>query len=93
MFKKPKALTALETEITRIQSILKTKKPTEDDYATTLTQVERLFALKELEKPERVSPDTQANVAANLIGIAMILMYENSHVITTKALSFAMRLK
>jgi hypothetical protein len=63
MFKKPKALTALDTEITRIQSILKTKKPTEDDYATTLTQVERLFAL------------------------------ENSHVITTKALSFAMRLK
>lgn len=39
-------------------------------------------------KPDRVSLDTVAVVAANLAGIAMILLFEKKNVITTKGLSF-----
>ena len=94
MFKKKTTeKSPLDIEIATVQTALATKKPVDEDYNTILTHLERLYALKELEKPESISPDTKANVAANLIGIAMIVAYENSHVITTKALTFAMRLK
>ena len=93
MFNKPQPETPLDAEIASVQKMLKPLKPVDDDYATTLTQLERLYALKELEKPERVSADMKASIAANLIGILTVVAYEHSHVITTKALSFAMRIK
>ena len=93
MFNKPKPKTPLDTEIASVQTALKTIKPIDKDYDTTLTQLERLYQLKELEKPKQISPDTKLNVAGNLVGILMIVAYENSHVITSKALAFAMKLK
>jgi len=93
MFKKTIQKTQLDAEITIVQTALTALKPTDEKYDTTLTQLERLFALKQLEKPERVSPDTKATIAANLAGILTIVAYEHSHVIVTKALTFAMRLK
>lgn len=38
--------------------------------------------------PKRVSPDTVATVAANLIGIVLILRYERFEIIGSKAIGF-----
>lgn len=42
-------------------------------------------------KKPRLSPDTVALIAANLLGILLILGYEKADVITSKALGFIMR--
>jgi len=93
MFNKTTEETLLDLEITSLQTALSNLRATDDDYDTTLTQLERLFTLKQLEKPQKISADTKATIAANLAGILTIVAYEHSHVITTKALSFLMHLK
>ena len=62
-----------------------------DEYAKTLDQLTKLYALKA--NPSRVSADTLANIAANLTGILIVVGYEQKHVITTKALGFIAKLK
>lgn len=56
-----------------------------------LTIVALLERRKDLRKKSRISPDTMAIIASNLLGILLILGYERGHVITTKALGFVMR--
>lgn len=46
---------------------------------------------KSRNKKPRISPDTIAMIAANLVGIVLILGYEKADVITSKALGFVMR--
>lgn len=59
-----------------------------DEYAKMTTQLEKLYNLKEIDCPERVSRDTIVIVIGNLLGIAMIIGYERTNVITSKALTF-----
>lgn len=47
---------------------------------------------KELyEKKHKVSPDTMAVIAGNLLGILLILGYEKTDIITSKALGFVLK--
>lgn len=62
-----------------------------EEYDTYLKRLERLYKLKDADRPKRVSPDTILVVGANLTGIAMILAYEHAHVVTSKALGFIMK--
>jgi|SRR5688500_4427747 hypothetical protein len=48
---------------------------------------------KEFEKPDRVSKDTLAIIAANLAGIALVLSYERMNVIASKAFGAVMKLR
>lgn len=59
--------------------------PTSEEYPQLLENLERLTKLKDGEKPERVSRDTIAVVAGNIIGILVIVAYEQKHVMTSKA--------
>lgn len=42
-------------------------------------------------KPRLIKPDTMALIAANLLGIVLIMNFEKANVITSKALGFVMR--
>lgn len=64
-----------------------------DDYAKMVNQLSKLYSLKEIDSKKRVSPDTMATVAANLIGIILIVGHERVHIITSKALNFVMKLR
>lgn len=64
---------------------LQTKDPGTDEYAKTSAHLERLIKLKAEYRPKRVNPDTVAIVVGNLVGILIIVMYEETHVITSKA--------
>lgn len=66
--------------------------PTSKDFTELVNNIERLHKLKEQEAPKRVSPDMQATVASNLLGILLILHYERVNVVTSKALSFVKKL-
>jgi hypothetical protein len=64
-------------------------------YDARLDKVERLYKLKESEtpKPEALSPNTMANIGANLLGIFMIIRHEHVNVIASKALGFVTKTK
>jgi hypothetical protein len=64
-----------------------------DKYAKMVDQLVKLYKLKEIETPRRVSPDTLAMIAGNIIGIVLILGHERANVITSKAIGFVLRLK
>lgn len=65
-----------------------------EEYADMLKKLERLYKLKEQDTPKpMISPEVALTVAANLFGILAILHYEKVNVVTSKALSFVLKLK
>lgn len=63
------------------------------EYTMMVERLERLYKLKAIDAPRRVSPDAIATVAANLVGILLIIGYEHANVVTSKALNFVMKLR
>lgn len=76
---------ALELLLSRVTDAMLTTDPSTEEYAELLGQLERLTKLKAKDKPQRVSRDTLAVIAANLVGILIIVAYEQKHVVTSKA--------
>lgn len=64
-----------------------------EEYPQLLSYLERLSKLRSNERPGRVSPDTMAAVAGNILGILIIVAYEQKHVMTSKALGFVPKTK
>lgn len=58
-----------------------------DDYQNHLTTLERLTELRERNTKAKVSKDTVLLVAGNLLGLILIMAYEQKHVMTTKGLN------
>ena len=77
-----------------IEDALTACSPHDEDYDQQVANIEKLYKIKHsAQETRRVSPDTMAIVAGNLVGIALIVGHERAHVVTTKALSFLMKLK
>jgi hypothetical protein len=64
-----------------------------DEYVLMTDQLVKLYALKEIDPPRRVSPDTALLVFGNLLGILIIVQHERTNVVTSKALGLLMRLR
>lgn len=60
---------------------------TSEEYPAMMTLLERLYELKAKERRQPVSRDTIALVAGNLLGILLIVAYEQKHVMTSKGFS------
>lgn len=67
--------------------------PDSPEYPALVEHLQRLNELKTKDRPKRISPDTMALVAGNLIGILIIVAYEQKHVMTSKSLNFIMKPK
>ena len=81
MFKKSEIETQIDDEILVLLSALRPcKNPKE--YAEWSDQLTKLHALRE---KNRVSKETLATIAANVLGIVVILNHERAHVIASKA--------
>lgn len=65
---------------------------TDEEYAKTLTILERLYKLK-TPRPPALSQDTMVTVGAHLLGILMIVGHERAHLVTSKALGFVQKLR
>lgn len=64
----------------------------EERYTIAALNLKTLIEAKAVEpKPDRVSLDTVAVVAANLVGIVMILAFEKNGIITSKSMSLLNR--
>lgn len=80
----------IDTVIATAYSNLKNFGTDTKEYAKTVKQITELEKIKSsLTKKERFfTPDTLLLVGANLLGILLILNYEQKDVVTTKALGF-----
>lgn len=75
--------------IEKVLTELKEHDPETDEFATSMSHLERLSSMKEKGKQiMRVSPDTIAIVVGNLIGILIIVAYEQNHAMTSKGLNY-----
>ena len=64
-----------------------------EDYAASIKHLSELYKIKEHHAPKSISPDVLLTAGANVVGILLILHYEQTHVIASKALSFVMKLR
>ncbi len=65
-----------------------------EEYERTAVQLSKMLKLKlEIEPTTSVNPDVLFSGAVNLLGILAILQYERVHVVTSKAVSFVMKLR
>lgn len=62
-----------------------------EEYQKWLTHLERLYRLRMESHRDRVNLDTWAIVAGNLLGILIIVAYEQKHVMVSKGLGFVIR--
>ena len=83
----------LEVAIDRLHDDMLAEDPHTEKWAAMADNLTKLYKLREHDAPRRVSPDTLALVAGNLLGIMMIVGHERAHVVTSKAESFVMKLK
>lgn len=67
--------------------------PDTDEFPALLSYLERLSRLKTEKRQSRVSPDTIAIVVGNLVGILIIVAYEQKHVMVSKGLGFILKPK
>ena len=56
------------------------------EYPKLMTYLAKLHEIKARDRQEPVSRDTMAMVAGNLLGILLIVTYEQKHVLTSKGL-------
>lgn len=65
--------------------------PGSDEYSDLLDHLERLRKLKAESRFKRPDPNTIILVAGNLLGILVIVAYEQKHVMTSKGLGFVLK--
>jgi hypothetical protein len=83
--------TRLEKEIDSVIQTMSLYHPGSEEYGYIADNLDKLYKTKANEQVRRVSPDTIAVVAGNLLGIVLILGYEKADIITSKALGFVLR--
>lgn len=89
-----KEKTPVEKEIDEILYLMEQEDPLSDEYRKYSDALSRLLDIKrQMKRKMSVSPDTIAIIAANLLGIALVLGYEQAHVITSKAFGFISKLR
>ena len=87
--KRPLLQKEMDDILIAMQNIDSTEDP---KYKALLDTLERLKYLEANEpKKNKVSADTMATVAGNLLGIAIIVGFEHGHALTSKAVSMLIK--
>jgi len=91
LFKKKK--NQLDVAIDAVFEEMTIAGPDSEEYQKMIDHVERLSRIKAENKKLRVTHDTYAIVFGNLLGILIVIAYEQKHIFTTKAFSFTLKPK
>lgn len=79
--------------ITQVSERLATTDPETEEYAKLMKHLGRLTKMRNSNKPQRVSRDTMLIVLGNLAGIVVIVLAEDTRVITSKAFGLLQKTK
>lgn len=92
--KSSKEPSGLDLAIDAVLTDMKYKDAESDEYAAMTDQLVKLMKVRKETQPSwRPSADTVAVVAANLLGILLILNFERAGIVTSKALSFVKKMQ
>lgn len=83
----------LDIQIYAVLDEMQSIKVNSDRYPVMMTYLERLTEIKKKARQDPVSRDTLALIAGNLMGILLIVAYEQKHVMTSKGFSQIIRPK
>lgn len=91
-FSRPKDEPTVQAAVNQVLSNMEQTQPGTDEYTAMVDNLAKLTKAqneaKQAKSEWRVKPDTIALIAANLIGIVLVMHYEKAEVITTKAIGF-----
>lgn len=90
-FKEEEEETPVDKQIDAVLSEMSAEGVDSDKYPKLMGYLERLTKLKQNEKLPPVSRDTIALIAGNLLGILLIVAYEQKHVMTSKGFNQIIR--
>lgn len=91
LFKKAPEKSGLDLAIDQILFEMTGSDSDAEDYDRMTDQLKKLYKLKALDKPERVSRDTLALIGGNLLVALVIVAYEQKSIVTTKATNFLLK--
>lgn len=80
-----------DKEVTRVLEQMNKMSVDSDEYAEAAKSLKTLCEARGVKTTRSISADTLIAAGANLLGIVLILNYEQVHVITTKAISLVLR--
>lgn len=84
----------LEKAIDELHAEMQTHEGDSAEFDRLTDQLTKLYKLREHDAPKcRVSPDTLVIAGANLLGILIIVGYEQKSVMTSSAKNFLMKLR
>lgn len=83
----------LDVSIDRVIKQMEHVGPGAERYDELLTKLERLMTLRNQEKRNEISLDTVVVVCANLLGILIIVGYEQGHVVASRGLGLLLKSK
>lgn len=82
---RPKGMNVIDEEIHRLALKLKETDPTDENYWKIADNIKVLSDAREKKNDRTLSVETLANIAGNLIGLLLVLNFEKTGVITSKA--------
>jgi hypothetical protein len=85
--------TAIEWQIDAVYARMREVPITSEEYPKLVVYLERLNKIKHEGKRNPVSLDTIVTVVGSLLGIGMIIVYEQKHVMTSRAMQHLVRPK
>jgi hypothetical protein len=83
--------TPIDAEINRVLERMQAIEVENEKYPNMLDYLERLNKMQSSNKAPRVSRDTIAIIVGNLLGILLIIAYEQKHVITSRSFNQIIR--
>lgn len=87
------AITQLENLTERILTSMNEYGPESPEYPALLSRLEDVMKLRSSQEPQKTDRNTMALVAGNLLGILIIVAYEQKHVFTSKGLGLILKSK
>jgi hypothetical protein len=81
----------LERAMYRILVDMEHQVPGSEEWTRSVDALTKLSKIKEEEKPDSLSKDTFATIAANLLGILLIISHERVNVISTRAFGLLLK--
>jgi hypothetical protein len=79
--------TPIDTEIEKVHNELLLLAPGSDEYNQVLNHLKTLTELKNEKSSKSVSPDTWVMAAVSILGVLIIVAYEQKHIFSSKAMS------
>jgi hypothetical protein len=80
-----------DTEVERVLKLMESLSPQTEEYEAAVKNLKVLCDARGVKTTRALSTDTIVAVAANLIGLLLVLNYEQMHVITSKSFGLIFR--